>query len=219
IGRKIPGKKHRDIKDKQRFKYLAELELCTNTTSRNVDEQVMPKSLERIIKLKEAMKINELHQYFNTHNFLKKAFEKKNGIQIERDSNTSEIQDLTKYKHKDAVKTLKIKHNNINRKKILESSATLSKTEKRRLKICAKKEKKLGKSFDEFERLQDKIVFDEVVYESPRLEIKSNKINEVRKPKNLLNSLLEGSKESFFYFQSEVIDLKRKTYLKQKKEN
>jgi len=45
-----------------------------------------------------------------------------------------------------------------------------------------------------------KIVF-EVVYEPPRLEIKSNKINEVRKPKNLLlNSLLEGSKKGFFLF-------------------
>ncbi|KYN09397.1 hypothetical protein ALC57_18502 [Trachymyrmex cornetzi] len=248
MGRKISGKEHRGIKNKQRFKHLAELELCTNTASKNVDEQVMPKSLERIIKLKEAVKINtgilkrkkkknaliriglqhhrsnrlrakldkvipvlqqrpgESSKQFmhrvsrDTYNFLKEvAFEKKYSIQIERDSNTSEIQDLTKCKHKeDTVKTLKIKHKNINRKKILESSATSSKNEKRKLKVCAKKGKKLG-SFNEFERLQDKIVFGEVVYEPPRLEIKSNEINEVRKPKNLLlNSLFEGSKEDFF---------------------
>ena len=80
---------------------------------------------------------------------------RKNGIQIERDSNISKIQDLAKCKHKkDAVKTLKIKHNNINRKKILESSATSSKNEKQRLKVCVKKGKKL-ETFNEFEKLQD----------------------------------------------------------------
>lgn len=239
------------------------LELCTNTASKNVYEQVMPKSLERIIKLKEAVKINtgilkrkkkkkkknaliciggglqhhkpnhpkakldkvipvlqqrpgESSKQFmhrvsrDTYNFLKEvAFEKKYGIQIERNSNTSEIQAITKCKHKkDTIETLEIKHKNINRKKILESSATSSKNEKRKLKVCARKEKKL-ESFNEFERLQDKIVFGEVVYEPPKLEIKSNKINEVRKPKNLLlNSLLKGSQEDVF--ASKVINRFRK---------
>lgn len=212
---------------------------------KNADEQAIPKSLERIIKLKESAKTNSgilkrkqkkkalisvgLHQHRSnhpkakpekvvpvfqqqpgesgkhfmhrvsrdTHNFLKEvAFERKYSIQIERDSNTGEIQSLTKCK-KNEAETLRTKHKNINRKKkIVEGITTLTKNEKRKLKR-AKKKKKL-KNHDKFERLQDKVVFGEVVHEPPRLKIKSKKMNEDRKPKNLLlNSLLEGSKEVF----------------------
>lgn len=248
MGRKIPGKKHRGIKDpeKQRVKRLAELKLCTNMAPKNADEQAIPKSLERIIKLKEAVKTNSgilkrkqkkkalisvgLHQHRSnhpnakpekvvpvlqqrpgesgkhfmhrvsrdTHNFLKEvAFERKYSIQIERDSNTGEIQSLTKCKCKNEAETLQTKHKNINRKKkIVEGITTLTKNEKRKLKR-AKKKKKL-QNHDEFERLQDKVVFGEVAHEPPRLKIKSKKMNEDKKPKNLLlNSLLEGSKEVF----------------------
>ncbi|XP_011699570.1 PREDICTED: coiled-coil domain-containing protein 137 [Wasmannia auropunctata] len=248
MGRKIPGKKHRGIKDpqKQRVKRLAELELCTNTAPRNADEQAIPKSLERVIKLKEAAKINNgilkkkqkkknalicvglqhqrLHhpkakpekvipvfqqrpgesgkQFMHrvskdTHDFLKEvAFEKKYDVQIERDSNTGKIQGITKRKHeKDDVETLRTKHKNINRKKKTDSA--LTKNQKQKLKLRAKKEKKL-KNYDEFERLQDKIVFGEVAHEPPRLKIKLKEMNESRKPKNLLlNSLLEDCKEDF----------------------
>jgi len=74
MGRKIPGKKHRGIKDpeKQRAKHLAELELCTNNAPRNADEQVIPKSLERVIKLKEAAKTN--------NSILKRKRKKKNAL-------------------------------------------------------------------------------------------------------------------------------------------
>lgn len=142
----------------------------------------------------------------DTYDFLKEIeFEKKYGVQIERDSNTGEIQGLTKCKHeKDDVETLRAKHKNINRnKKIAEGSAILTKSDKQKLKLRIKKEKKL-KNYDEFERLQDKVVFGEVAHEPPRLKIKSKKMNEDRKPKNLLlNSLLEGSKISS---ASKVID-------------
>lgn len=215
---------------------------------KNADEQAIPKSLERIIKLKEVAKTNNgilkrkqkkknalisvgLHQHRSnhpkakpekvvpvfqqrpgesgkhfmhrvsrdTHNFLKEvAFERKYSVQIERDSNTGKIQSLTKCKReKNDAETLQIKHKNINRKKkIVEGITTLTKNEKRKLKR-AKKKKKL-KNHDESERLQDKVIFGEVVHEPPRLKIKSKKMNEDRKPKNLLlNSLLEGSKEVF----------------------
>ncbi|KAH0949852.1 hypothetical protein HN011_001599 [Eciton burchellii] len=58
MARKIPAKKHRGVKDplKQRAKRLAELDSCTNAPPKNVDEQAIPKSLEHVIKLKEAAK-------------------------------------------------------------------------------------------------------------------------------------------------------------------
>ncbi|XP_018404513.1 PREDICTED: LOW QUALITY PROTEIN: coiled-coil domain-containing protein 137 [Cyphomyrmex costatus] len=263
MGRKIPGKRHRGIKDreKQHIKRLAELELCTNAAPKNINDQEIPKSLERIIKLKEAVKTSTgflkrkkkkknalicvglqhrkpshskdgvipvfqqrpgesgnqfMHRVSkDTHNFLKGVeFEKKYGVQIERDSNTGEIQGLTKCKNKkNAVEILGIKHKNINKKKkILESSTTLSKNESRKLKLLAKKEKKLER-YDGFEGLQDKIDFGEVVSEPPRLKIKSDEINEDKKPKNLLlNSLLKGSKEDFFT-SKEINQFGKRKYL------
>ncbi|XP_032679005.1 coiled-coil domain-containing protein 137 [Odontomachus brunneus] len=58
MGRKIPAKKHRGVKDpeKQRAKRLAGLESRTNEPPRNVDEQAIPKSLEHVIKLKQVAK-------------------------------------------------------------------------------------------------------------------------------------------------------------------
>lgn len=275
MGRKIPGKKHRGVKDpeKQHAKRLAEwvvskklelkrwslddntepaadfrLELCTNKAPRNADEQAIPKSLERVIELKEAAKTsgnvskrkrkkkNALicvglqprrpdhpkarpekvtpvfqqrpgesgNQFMHrvskdTYDFLKEIkFEKKFGVQIERDSNTGEIQGLIKCKReKNDVETLHAKHRNIKRKKkiVEESSATLTKRDKRKLKLRKKKEKEL-ENRDEFERLQDKVAFGEVAHEPPRLKIKANKMDEDRKPKNLLlNSFVKGSKE------------------------
>lgn len=146
----------------------------------------------------------------DTYDFLKEiAFEKKYGVQIERDLNTGEIQGLTKCKReKDDVETLRAKHKNINRnKKIAEGSGILTKSAKQKLKLRVKKEKKL-KNYDEFERLQDKVVFGEIAHEPPRLKIKSKKMHEDRKPKNLLlNSLLESSE---FSSASKVIDRSRK---------
>lgn len=137
----------------------------------------------------------------DTYDFLKEvAFEKKYGVRIERDVNTGKIQGITKCKpEKDDVEALRAKHKNINRKrKTTEGSVTLTKNDKRKLKLCAKEEKKL-ESYDEFERLQDKIVFGEVAHEPPRLKIKSKEMTEDRKPKNLLlNSLLEDSKKVSF---------------------
>ncbi|XP_012224298.1 coiled-coil domain-containing protein 137 [Linepithema humile] len=254
MGRKIPAKKHRGVKDpeKQRVKRLAELESRTNAPPKDTDEQAIPKSLEHVIKLKEAAKTSSgilkrkrkrkrnalicvgqqhlkpnLHpkakpekvvpvfqqqpgesgqQFFrrvsrDTNAFLQDtAFENKYKIDIERNPETGRIQNLTKRKReKDDIdiETLQAKHKNIKkRKKTVEDSARLTKSEKRKLKERLRKEKKLEDD-DEFKRLQDKVAFGEVVHEPPRLKIKSQNLNQERKPKNLLlNSLLEDSKTS-----------------------
>lgn len=224
------------------------LELRTNAAPRNVDEQAVPKSLERVIKLKEAArtsgnvarrkrrkknalicvglqhrqldhpprgkpeKVTPVFQQLpgesgrqfvhrvskDTYDFLREvAFEKKYGVQVERDPNTGEIQSFTKCKReKDDVEMLRAKHRNINRrKKPAEGPAILTRNDKQKLKLRMKKEKEL-ENRDEFESLQDKVAFGEVAHEPPRLKIKSKKMDEDRKPKNLLlNSLLKDSKE------------------------
>ncbi|XP_043257218.1 coiled-coil domain-containing protein 137 isoform X1 [Colletes gigas] len=62
MGRKIPGKKHRGVKDpfKQQAKRQIELETKINAPPKDADEQTIPKSLERVIKLKEAVKLGKI---------------------------------------------------------------------------------------------------------------------------------------------------------------
>ena len=62
MGRKIPGKKHRGIKDpfKQQARRQAELETKINAPPKDVDEQAVPRSLERVVKLKEAIKLGKI---------------------------------------------------------------------------------------------------------------------------------------------------------------
>ncbi|KOC69361.1 Coiled-coil domain-containing protein 137 [Habropoda laboriosa] len=58
MGRKIPGKKHRGVKDplQQQAKRQAELENKINAPPKDPVDQPIPKSLERIVKLKDAIK-------------------------------------------------------------------------------------------------------------------------------------------------------------------
>ncbi|EZA47705.1 hypothetical protein DMN91_012480 [Ooceraea biroi] len=249
MARKIPAKKHRGVKDpeKQRAKRLTELESRTNAPPKDADEQPIPKSLEHVIKLKEAAKNNNgivkrkrkkknalicvgqqhsrpsLHSkarpekvvpvfqqrpgesgrlFLNrvsrdTEAFLKEtAFEKKYGVQIERDPNTGEVQGLTKCKRqRDDVEALRMKHKNIRKRKKIneEESVTLTKNEKRKLKSRLKKENKLQED-DGFDKFQDRVAFGEVAHEPPKLTIKTTKMSRERKPKELLlNSLLQGT--------------------------
>lgn len=75
MGRKIPGKKHRGVKDplKQQAKRLAELETKINAPPKNADEQAIPKTLERLVKLKEAVKSGKITK-------IKKKKKKKNAL-------------------------------------------------------------------------------------------------------------------------------------------
>lgn len=76
MGRKIPGKKHRGVKDlfKQQTKRHAELETKINAPPENA-EQAIPRSLERVIKLKEAVKSGKITK-------IKKKKKKKNTLII-----------------------------------------------------------------------------------------------------------------------------------------
>ncbi|KAK0168044.1 hypothetical protein PV327_001884 [Microctonus hyperodae] len=62
MGRKIPGAKHRGIKDpaKQQAQRWAELKTKINAPPKNIDEQAIPKSLERVINLKNAVKSGKI---------------------------------------------------------------------------------------------------------------------------------------------------------------
>uniref|UniRef100_A0A0C9QWS7 CCDC137_0 protein n=1 Tax=Fopius arisanus TaxID=64838 RepID=A0A0C9QWS7_9HYME len=57
MGRKIPGKKHKGVKDpeKQRARRWNELKTKVNNPPKN-DDQMIPKSLQRVIKLKDDVK-------------------------------------------------------------------------------------------------------------------------------------------------------------------
>ncbi|KOX74408.1 hypothetical protein WN51_00311 [Melipona quadrifasciata] len=76
MGRKIPGKKHRGIKDlfKQQAKRHAELETKINSPPESA-EQAIPRSLERVVKLKEAVKSSKIAK-------IKKKKKKKNTLII-----------------------------------------------------------------------------------------------------------------------------------------
>lgn len=134
----------------------------------------------------------------DTEAFLKQVeFEKKYGVEVERDPNTGQIRGLAKCKRdKDDVEALRVKHKNIKRpKKVTKDSIALTKNDKRKIKSRLKKERLLEDE-DGFDRFQDKVAFGEVAHEPPRLTIKTNKLDEARKPKDLLlTSLLQGGKK------------------------
>ncbi|KAG8330331.1 coiled-coil domain-containing protein 137-like [Homalodisca vitripennis] len=58
MGRRIPGKKHKGVKDPIAQKELREeaLKHCINAPPKDIDVQEIPKSLERLIKLKQMTK-------------------------------------------------------------------------------------------------------------------------------------------------------------------
>ncbi|XP_043484769.1 coiled-coil domain-containing protein 137 [Leptopilina heterotoma] len=62
MGRKIPGKKHHGVKDplKQQAKRLEELKTKINAPPKNEDEQGVPKSLQRVIDLKNKVKSGKI---------------------------------------------------------------------------------------------------------------------------------------------------------------
>ncbi|XP_034939096.1 coiled-coil domain-containing protein 137 [Chelonus insularis] len=64
MGRKIPGKKHRGIKDreKQHAERWAQLSTKINAPPKNIDDQEIPKSLEKLIKLKNEVKTGKISE-------------------------------------------------------------------------------------------------------------------------------------------------------------
>ncbi|XP_076235511.1 coiled-coil domain-containing protein 137 [Calliopsis andreniformis] len=251
MGRKIPGKKHRGVKDpfKQQAKREAELEIKINVPPKDPDDQAIPKSLERVIKLKEAVKSGriikrkkkkkknpwicvggqvpqpvhpkakpekvvpifkqrpgETEEQFmhrvnrDTHAFLNEtAFEKKYGVQVNRNPETGYIEGLTKCSKSelDHIEMLRAKHKNIKKKKKQKGNEIkLTKSQKRQEKLRLKKEKKQQKEMDEFKNFKDEIKFGEVVHEPPELKTRPKAADSVPNMKPgkkdlLLHSLLK----------------------------
>lgn len=245
MGRKIPGKKHRGVKDplEQHARRQAELEGKVNAAPKNADEQAIPRSLERVIKLKEAVKSGRiatvkkkkkkkknslicvgaapsrtlhpnarvekvvpvfqqrpgesaqrfLHRVgVETHAFLNEtAFEKKYGVQVNRNPVTGKIEDLSKCKKSEAneFKALITKHKNIKKKKNSDIP-TMTKAEKRKEKLRLKKEKKKMENEDKFNELEDKVQFGEVVHEPPHLKTRPKKADSTDSTKPGKKSLL-----------------------------
>nr|KAF7419761.1 hypothetical protein H0235_010058 [Vespula pensylvanica] len=216
MGRKIPGKKHRGVKDpeKQRAKRLAELETKINAPPKDIQEQAIPKSLENLIKLKEAVKSGDekpksLHpksqpekavpifqqkpdesnnRFFyrvsqETHAFLNEtAFERKYNVIVNRNSDTGEVEGLSKRPKNelDELERLRAKHKNIRKKKKNkegEGDMNLTKSQKRRQKLLIKKKKKEEDLIDNFKTFQDEVKFGETVHAPPKLVTRPKKAN------------------------------------------
>ncbi|XP_076292966.1 coiled-coil domain-containing protein 137 [Lasioglossum baleicum] len=256
MGRKIPGKKHRGVKDplKQHAKRQAELETKINAPPKDVDEQAIPKSLSRVVKLKEAVKSGKItkvkkkrkkksaliivgddapkslhpkskpdkvvpvfkqrsgesdHQFLqrvnrDTHNFINEtAFEKKYGVQVNRNPETGNIEGLSKCEmtELDKIEMLRAKHKNIKKKKKGAAEIKMTKSQKKREKLKLKKEKKEEEKAKDFEDIKDQVKFGEVAHEPPQIKTRPKAADPAASIKPgkkdlLLNSLLKNNEKT-----------------------
>lgn len=271
MGRKIPGKKHRGVKDpfKQQAKRQAELETKINAPPKDA-EQAIPKSLERVVKLKEAVKSGKitkikkkkkkknknglisvgeqnskplhpkarpdkvvpifkqrpgesqerfLHRVTrDTHAFINETtFEKKYGVQVNRNPETGHIEGLSKCEQTelDKIEMLRAKHKNIKKKKRKNiNEPKMTKSEKRREKLKLKKQKQMEEKVDDFDSFKDQVKFGEVAHEPPQLKVRPRKADTISaskpgKKELLLHSVLKknekakmGSKKKAFIDKS-----------------
>ncbi|XP_044253241.1 coiled-coil domain-containing protein 137 [Tribolium madens] len=195
MGRKIPGRKHRGVRDpeKQRAEREKSLKDKINAPPSNPDEQYVPKSLQRIAELQAKVKSGDFMRkkkkkprpkglfeqrpdesnrefLYRVHQHCaivkhEAAFEQKFGVEIEKNAE-GEIQGVKK-RPKDPILVM-IKEAKRGKKK-KDEGPKLTKSQKRRLKLIEKKKKKMGHKVDEFDRFQDKVKFGEQVHEPPTL--------------------------------------------------
>ncbi|EFA08971.1 hypothetical protein TcasGA2_TC006678 [Tribolium castaneum] len=196
MGRKIPGRKHRGVRDpeKQRAEREKSLKDKINAPPSNPDEQYVPKSLQRIAELKAKVKSgdflrkkvkkprpkpffkqgpNESDKQFlyrvHKHCAMVKheaAFEEKFGVEVQRNAE-GEIEGVKK-RAKDPVQVM-VKEAKQAKKKKKEEGPKLTKSQKRKLKLNEKKQKRINDKVDEFEKFQDRVKFGEQVHEPPTL--------------------------------------------------
>nr|XP_022903491.1 uncharacterized protein LOC111415839 [Onthophagus taurus] len=246
MGRKIPGRKHHGVRDpeKQQQQRNELLKNKINAPPTNSEDQQIPKSLSRIIALKDKVKSgtislkrirkrskglkpitshphgvkppregekpepvfqqdkNESDERFMhrvnrvCHNIiLESKFEDKYGVDIKRNTLTGEVEVVKRKKDEieEYHKKVKKETNNNNKgkkKKKKNDIIKLSKSQKRAVKIKAKKEKKENINYDEFKSFEDKVKFGEVVHGPPSLVLprKGGNTEETHRPgmKNLL---------------------------------
>ncbi|XP_015590660.1 coiled-coil domain-containing protein 137 isoform X2 [Cephus cinctus] len=266
MGRKIPGKKHRGVKDpaKQQARRFEELKTKINAPPKDVNEQAIPKSLARVIKLKEDVKSGKIRKVKKkrkknktglievgkqvskvihpkarpdkvvpifsqrpgedgraflsrvskeTQAFLQETkFEKKYGVEVKRNLETGKIEGLTETPKNelDELAKLQMKHKNTKKKKkVSENEVKLTKAQKRKQKLEAKKEKKLQDNIDEFKIFEDKVEFGDIVHAPPELRIRPGKMEQINSAKSgkkdlLLNSLFK--KDTVSSSKSNTVD-------------
>uniref|UniRef100_A0A6M2DGD3 Putative coiled-coil domain-containing protein n=1 Tax=Xenopsylla cheopis TaxID=163159 RepID=A0A6M2DGD3_XENCH len=211
MGRKIPGRRHRGVRDifEQNAKRERGLANKINSPPQENDEQPIPKSLANIIELKRKVKFsvnhrkgeqigkpknkhlkktdkfvptfkkkqgesnkiflgrvnNIVHEYLNIH-----KFEQKYKVDIIRDQESGEVLGVEK-KPTDEIdellkKSKKVKKNKIKSK--IDDGPKLTKSQKRREKLKAKKLKKQEEQCTrDFDDYKDEIKFGEVAKAPP----------------------------------------------------
>ncbi|RZB40903.1 coiled-coil domain-containing protein 137 [Asbolus verrucosus] len=197
--RKIPGRKHRGVRDpeKQRAQRLKSIKHKINAPPTDPDDQQIPRSLQRLAQLqvkvrngdfarKKAKKPRprerfEQHPNESEREFLLRvhrecdavkheaAFEQKFGVEVKRNE-LGEVESVEK--RKDPLKVmLKEVRREKKKKKGKGDEARLTKSQKRQLKLAEKKKKKLESKVDEFEKFRDKVKFGEQVHAPPTLTL------------------------------------------------
>lgn len=169
-----------------------------NAPPTNPDDQYVPKSLSRIIELKQKAKSGEFvkkknktpkkHSQFeqkrgesdSAYLFRVKracnaaiqeaAFEKKYGVQVKRNPETGKVEEVIKRKP-DEIDELMRKARKQKCKRKKEKVPELTKAERRKKKLQVKKEKKMENDIDEFKCFKDEVKFGEVVHQPPNLMI------------------------------------------------
>lgn len=213
---------------------ICRLETKINAPPKDVQEQAIPKSLENLIRLKEAVKSGRISKVKKvrkrkrnglicvggekpkslhpkskpekavpifqqkpdesnnrflyrvsqeTHAFLNEtAFEKKYNVVVNRNSDTGEVEGISKRPKDelDELERLRAKHKNIRKKKKNkegEGDMNLTKSQKRRQKLLIKKKKKEEDLIDNFGTFQDDVKFGETVHAPPQLVTRPKKAN------------------------------------------
>ena len=138
---------------------------------------------EKVVPIFNQKPEESVYQFWNrvnreTNNFIKETeFETKYRVEVKRNSETGEIEGLSK-KPKDEIDELQklmAKHKNIKKKKKTvdaEGNPKLTKAQKKKEKLLKKKEKKNEEDENEsMWKVTDKVEFGEIVHAPPELKI------------------------------------------------
>ncbi|KAF5284396.1 hypothetical protein FQA39_LY17071 [Lamprigera yunnana] len=208
MGRKIPGKKHKGVRDpeKQREIRLQKLMGKINAPPLNPDDQEIPQSLNRLIELKELAKLKHKKlkktnkfpiqrekkesktDYFNRINTYcdeiieENALQNKHNIEVKRNPYSGEIVDVLKREDDKLEEIIKKKKTEIKLKQrnkfYEEPKETLTKSQKRQRKLALKKQKKNLDHQLDHQVVRDNVKFGEVVHAPPTLSIPRRALKE-----------------------------------------
>ncbi|KAK4874950.1 hypothetical protein RN001_014310 [Aquatica leii] len=228
MGRKIPGRKHRGIRDpeKQREIRLQKLQGKVDAPPSDPDYQEIPQSLNRIIELKEIAKNSKRKPKKKKNQFLlerergeterdylhrvdaycdeiiqENAFQNKHKVDVKRNIDTGEIEDVVKREDDEFEESVKKKKKEIKLKKrqrLGDKGPTirLTKSQKRQKKLTEKKEKRILEKRLDNHVVKDHVKFGEVVHAPPTLSMprRASKIDGAARPgqKSLLLKSMFG---------------------------